>query len=318
MTDERQKKRALSRERQGASKNDRPTESPPFDLQALARATAFSRPPQDVPPRTGASCVGNQAPDVRTPSELEGGGKAIPSSVARDHEITLTNEVELERARVASALGREAPRRPATTSVLTMANAAARGSSEGPAAPSPVGKLTHAGVDVGARGGPRGAPLVDGEARGVPRSAPLVEPGAAGAVHGSGAPEITQRVINDPGAEMHERFSLGDYTGALELAELILADDAKNLDAAECSENCRTVLENMYSARLGPPGGVPFVVVPNAHMRWLSMDHRAGFVLSLIDGKSTLDTILDLSGMPRLDALHILHDLVQQKVVAVK
>jgi hypothetical protein len=136
--------------------------------------------------------------------------------------------------------------------------------------------------------------------------------------HEGGAPEITQRIIDDPAAEMHERFALGDYTGALELAELILADDSTNLDAAECSENCRTVLENMYSARLGPPGGVPFVVVPNAHMRWLSMDHRAGFVLSLIDGKSTLDTILDLCGMPRLDALHILHDLVQQKVVAVK
>jgi len=304
VTDERQKKRAASRERQGASKNDRPTESPPFDLQALARATAFSRPPHDDPPRTGASCVGNQTPDASTrgkpegvreapPSsiaELEGGSGGPRSSMARDREITLTDEVELERARVASALGREAPRMPATTSVLTMANAAARGASEGPAASSPVGKLTQADVKTG----------------------------VLGAVHGSGAPEITQRVIDDPAAEMHERFSLGDYTGALELAELILADDAKNLEAAECSENCRTVLENMYSARLGPAGGVPIVVVPNAHMRWLSMDHRAGFVLSLIDGKSTLDTILDLSGMPRLDALHILHDLVQQKVVAVK
>lgn len=276
MTDDRQKNPTTIGERPGVSANDRPTESPPFDLQALARATAFSKPPKDEPLRTGASCTGSAPAQAPPP--------------VRGEEITLTDEVELERARVASVFGREGLRLPATTSVLSMANAAARSSPAGPASTPP--NRVPAATDA--------------------------KPAVFGGALSGGTPEITQRIIDDPGAEMHERFSLGDYTGALELAELILADDPKNLDAAECSENCRTVLENMYSARLGPPGSVPFVVVPNAHMRWLSMDHRAGFVLSLIDGKSTLDTILDLCGMPRLDALHILHDLVEQKVVAVK
>ncbi len=216
----------------------------------------------------------------RRPQRLTSGAK----------RFTLTDEVELERARLASAVGPEAPRPPATTSVLSMANAAARGASEGPTVPS-----TSDAAD-----------------------ATETTASELGTGHASRSPEITHRIIDDPVAEMRERFSLGDYSGALELAELVLADDSKNLDAAECSENCRTVLENMYSARLGPPGGIPFVVVPNAHMRWLSMDHRAGFVLSLIDGQSTLETILDLCGMARLDALHILHDLVEQKVVAVE
>ncbi len=65
-------------------------------------------------------------------------------------------------------------------------------------------------------------------------------------------PEITERTIEDPIAEMRERASLGDYTGALEMAELILAEDEGNLEAAECVESCRSTLENMYSARLGP------------------------------------------------------------------
>jgi hypothetical protein len=72
----------------------------------------------------------------------------------------------------------------------------------------------------------------------------------------------------------------------------------------------------MYAARLGPLSRRPSVLVARAQLRWLSLDHRAGFVLSLIDGTSTLDMILDLSGMPRLDALRILLELVQQKVVA--
>ena len=115
---------------------------------------------------------------------------------------------------------------------------------------------------------------------------------------------------------MRERFSLGDYTGALEMSELILTSDPGNLEAAECGENCRSVLESMYAARLGPLERIPMVVLPRAQMRWLSMDHRAGFILSLIDGSSSVEMILDVSGMPKLDALRILLELVQQKIVA--
>jgi hypothetical protein len=74
----------------------------------------------------------------------------------------------------------------------------------------------------------------------------------------------------------------------------------------------------MYAAKLAPLNRSPVVVVPRSQMRWLSIDHRAGFVLSLIDGSVSVETVLDLSGMPRLDALRILHELVQQRIVALK
>ena len=124
--------------------------------------------------------------------------------------------------------------------------------------------------------------------------------------------------IDDPIAEMRERFSLGDYTGAFEMAELLLAEDPDDMEAAECAENCRGILDGMYAARLGPLDRVPTVVVQRAQLRWLSIDHRAGFVLSLIDGSSTLDMILDVSGMPRIDAMRILNELLQQKIVSLK
>ena len=50
-----------------------------------------------------------------------------------------------------------------------------------------------------------------------------------------------------------------------------------------------------------------------AHVRFR---HRSGFLLSLIDGSSTLKAIVDACGMPRADALHILYDLVQEGIVA--
>jgi hypothetical protein len=251
--------------------NDRPTVNPPFDVEAYARQAG--KP-------TGSGRPG--APPA----------PAVPSfepEETRSKQITLTNEVELEKAREMSAVRSDPPPpRHATPSVLSMADARSPSSPNNPA-------------------------VMPGPRSPTPAS---IEAAVLGAIGSSPAPEITERTIEDPVAEMRERFSLGDYTGALEMAELILAEEPGNLEAAECGENCRTVLENMFAARLGPLDRVPLVVVPRTQMRWLSIDHRAGFVLSLIDGSSSVEMILDVCGMPRLDALRILHELVQQKIVS--
>ncbi|HSQ66081.1 MAG TPA: hypothetical protein VLM85_22825, partial [Polyangiaceae bacterium] len=47
----------------------------------------------------------------------------------------------------------------------------------------------------------------------------------------------------DPRREMRERFSLGDYSGALVMAESILEEDPDTGEAQKCVESCRTVLE---------------------------------------------------------------------------
>jgi len=247
----------------GDGENERPTVNPPFDVEAFARATATKSSPGDLP-------------DYDLPE-------------SREQQITLTNEAELESARVASTMRTDPPAAPFRPSVLAIADARI---------PSPPG--------IPATAPPRSV---------TPTS---IEAAVLSAINSSPGPEITERTIEDPGAEMRERFSLGDYTGALEMAELLLAEDPANLEAAECGENCRTVLEGMYAARLGPLDRVPMVLVPRTQMRWLSMDHRAGFILSLVDGSSTVEMILDVCGMPRLDALRILHELVQQKIVALR
>jgi hypothetical protein len=276
MTDDPRKKRsaAPSEPSDAESENERPTVSPPFDVEAFARQAS------------GPSSQRRFSPEAPTQRPPPPGG--VPDSEvgdARGQQITLTDEAELEAARVASAMRSEPP--PGRPSALSIADA--RSPSSG----------THPAVVP-----PRSV---------TPTS---IEAAVLGAIGTSAGPEITERTIDDPAAEMRERFSLGDYTGALEMSELILAEEAGNLEAAECGENCRSVLEQMYAARLGPLERVPMVVVPRTQMRWLSMDHRAGFILSLIDGSSSVDLILDVCGMPKLDALRILQELVQQKIVA--
>jgi hypothetical protein len=121
----------------------------------------------------------------------------------------------------------------------------------------------------------------------------------------------------DTQTEMRDKFALGDFSGALTLAESLLATDPSHSEAARYAETCRDRLRQMYASRLGSLTKVPRVIVPPDQVRWLSLDHRAGFILSCVDGYSTIEEILDVSGMPTLDALRVLFDLLQQRIIAV-
>src|SRR5690606_22276529 len=116
-------------------------------------------------------------------------------------------------------------------------------------------------------------------------------------------------------ASMKDRYALGDYTGALVAAEDILARQPEHLEALHYAERCREVLTQMYSARLGSLAQTVVIAIPNDEIRWLSLDHRAGFLLSLVDGTLTIEEILDISGMSRLDALRVIFTLVDPRVI---
>ncbi len=117
-------------------------------------------------------------------------------------------------------------------------------------------------------------------------------------------------------AEMKDRYAMGDFSGALVIAEGILDAHPDDLEAPRYVRSCREVLTQMYSARLGSPDQVVSIAVPADQIRWLTLDHRAGFLLSLVDDRITLDQLLDISGMTRLDALRIVFQLMEQRVIA--
>lgn len=115
---------------------------------------------------------------------------------------------------------------------------------------------------------------------------------------------------------MKDRYATGDFSGALVVAEGILDAHPQHEEARRCRERCTEVLSQMYLARLGSLAQVVRVALSGDEIRWLSLDHRAGFLLSLVDGASSIETLLDISGMPRLEALRILYGLLDQRVIA--
>ena len=136
-----------------------------------------------------------------------------------------------------------------------------------------------------------------------------------GAIDASAGARKTERIGDDPIAEMRECFSSGDYAGALAMADRVLAAQPDQALARAFRTDCLAALEDVYAFRLGPLDRVPVVATPLVHTDGLPVDHRTGFLLHLIDGSTTLEAILDLCGMPRADALRIVDDLLQRRTI---
>jgi hypothetical protein len=118
--------------------------------------------------------------------------------------------------------------------------------------------------------------------------------------------------------EMEELYALDDLTGALRFAELVLGREPDNDQAKRCADNCRRRLLSLYSSKIGNLGAVPVPAMTETELRWLGLDHRSGFLLSRVDGVATVEDVLDVCGMPRLEALKTLVDLLDRGAIRVE
>jgi len=115
--------------------------------------------------------------------------------------------------------------------------------------------------------------------------------------------------------EMTERFALGDFSGALRAAELLLGQHPSHAVAQHYANEATAKLEEMYTSRLQPKSATLQVAMASAEIAWLGLDPQVGALLALIDGQSTYETLLSHCGMPRLWALRALSELVDARVI---
>lgn len=67
---------------------------------------------------------------------------------------------------------------------------------------------------------------------------------------------------------------------------------------------------------LGSLSFVPRHIISVDQLTRMQLDHHAGFLLTLVDGVLSFETIVDVCGMPRADALRVLADLVRRGVIS--
>jgi hypothetical protein len=106
---------------------------------------------------------------------------------------------------------------------------------------------------------------------------------------------------------------LGDFEGAV-----TSPGRAAPSSAPRPSPEYDTLLEQTFLVALGGVASVPSVALPPARVTELPLGPQVAFVLSRLDGMSSVDDVLDMSAFPRLETLRILYDLLQQGVIRVE
>lgn len=115
--------------------------------------------------------------------------------------------------------------------------------------------------------------------------------------------------------EMTERFSLGDFSGALRAAELLLGQQPDHDLAQHYARESHAKLEDMYTSRLEAQGRVLEVVIAASEIAWLGLDPHLTGLLAQMDGESDYEAVLARSGMPRIAGLRALVELLEARVV---
>jgi hypothetical protein len=99
---------------------------------------------------------------------------------------------------------------------------------------------------------------------------------------------------------------------------MLLGREPDHGEARQYAESSRERLIGLYASRLGALDQRLEVVVPHSEIRWLGLDHRAGFMLSRMEGSPTIEEAIDVSGMPRLEALKTLVDLLDARAIRLR
>jgi hypothetical protein len=127
---------------------------------------------------------------------------------------------------------------------------------------------------------------------------------------------MTELDLNELRAELADAFFGGRYSVALALAEELVSRRPEDAHARDFSDECRRMIEKECLQRIGGSlTSVPVLALSIHDLHRHSLDHRAGFLVSRVDGESSIEVLLDVGAMPRLEALTMLRDLVETGVL---
>jgi hypothetical protein len=125
--------------------------------------------------------------------------------------------------------------------------------------------------------------------------------------------EATARV-----EQIKKRLHTHDYAGALEMAEQALQTWPTDAVLIHYADIARKLLCKVYLSHLGDKDDVPAIAIGAEALRAQPLDRWAAYLVSCIDGRGSIEEVLDVSGMSRLDSLRILYELCQNGVVRMK
>ena len=134
--------------------------------------------------------------------------------------------------------------------------------------------------------------------------------------------EIRQRAASvvggEPTIDRARRLHLdGKHEDALFLLVHLLELAPLHPEATELSNQCRQALERQCVSAVGSESSVLVAAVSAEELKRFALDNVSAFLLSRMDGTTNVESILDISGLPRLLALRHLRSLLERGLVVV-
>jgi hypothetical protein len=133
--------------------------------------------------------------------------------------------------------------------------------------------------------------------------------------------ELRQRVVPEVGNEptierARQLHAEGQHEQALFLLTRLLDLAPFHPEGSALATACRAALERECLAAVGSASAVLVPAVAAEELKRFALDNVSGFLLSQLDGTTDIETLLDISGLPRLLALRHLRGLVERGIVS--
>jgi hypothetical protein len=134
--------------------------------------------------------------------------------------------------------------------------------------------------------------------------------------------EIKQRAAlalgGEPTIDQARRLHLdGEHEQALFLLTRLLDLAPLHPEASRLSSECRQALERDCLSAVGSESAILVVAVSPEELKGFTLDHVSGFLVSVMDGATDVETILDISGLPRLLALRHIRSLLERGIIVI-
>jgi hypothetical protein len=129
----------------------------------------------------------------------------------------------------------------------------------------------------------------------------------------SAAPEDGEPTIDQARRLSRE----GEHERALFLLTRLLELAPLHPEANALSTECRGALEKECLSAIGSESSVFVAAVSSDELKEYALDNVSGFLVSLLDGATSVEEVLDICALPRLLALRHLRGLVDRGIVTV-
>lgn len=138
-----------------------------------------------------------------------------------------------------------------------------------------------------------------------------------GAPAGESEPERLRRRVTALFDRAEAEARAGELRTAVVAAELAVAQQPESAVVHRALADRSDTLVRLYASFLGDLTRVPAMTASMSELSSADLDHRTAFLLSRVDGTLSLDDLLDVSGMPRIEALRVLSRLVLRGILQI-